>query len=87
MSQRYNETNTNGQVTYSASGNMPANNFTNKFVPTSRNAGQGGGAPAASITVIANGHPVEVAGDGGLWDTTSGVAVQDWQTNLLCIGT
>jgi hypothetical protein len=86
MSQRYNETNNGGIVTI-AGGNMPADNYTNKYQPTSRTSGQGGQGGAASIVVIANSHPVEVAGDGGLWDTTSGVAVQDFQTNILCIGT
>jgi len=66
---------------------MPADNYANKYQPTSRTAGQGGSGAPASIVVIANSHPVEVAGDGGLWDTTSGVAVQDFQTNILCIGT
>lgn len=86
MSQRYNETNNGGILTISG-GNMPASTYANKYKPTSRTAGQGGAGAAASIVVIANSHPVEVAGDGGLWDTTSGVAVQDWQTNVLCIGT
>jgi hypothetical protein len=86
MSQRYNETNNGGILTISG-GNMPASTYANQYQPTSRTAGQGGAGGKASIVVIANSHPVEVAGDGGLWDTTSGVAVQDWQTNILCIGT
>lgn len=86
MSVRYNEANNSGVLTISG-GNMPANNYTNKTQPTSRTVGQGGAGGAASIVVIANSHPVEVDGDGGLWDTTSGVTVQDWQTNILCIGT
>jgi len=86
MSQRYNETNNGGILTISG-GNMPTDNYTNKYQPLSRTAGQGGSGGAASIVVISNSHPVEVGGDGGLWDTTSGVAVQDWQTNILCIGT
>jgi hypothetical protein len=86
MSQRYNETNNGGILTISG-GNMPASTYANQYQPTSRTAGQGGAGGKASIVVIVNSHPVEVAGDGGLWDTTSGVAVQDWQTNILCIGT
>lgn len=86
MSNRFNETN-NGGILSIAGSNMPTNNYTNQTKPTSRTAGQGGAGGAASIVVIANSHPVEVGGDGGLWDTTSGVAVQDWQTNILCIGT
>jgi hypothetical protein len=86
MSQRYNETNVGGVLTISG-GNMPASNYTNQYQPASRTKGQGGSGGAATITVTANGHAVEVDGDGGLWDTTSGVAVQDWQTNILCIGT
>jgi len=86
MSNRFNETNNGGILTISG-GNMPADNYTNQYKPTSRAAGQGGAGAAAAIVVIANSHPVEVAGDGGLWDTTSGVAVQDFQTNILCIGT
>jgi hypothetical protein len=86
MSQRYNEVNNSGIVTV-AGGNMPTDAYTNQYQPLSRTAGQGGSGKAASIVVIANSHPVEVDGDGGLWDTTSGVAVQDWQTNILCIGT
>lgn len=86
MSNRYNETNNSGVLTISG-GHMPADNYTNQYQPLSRTAGQGGSGAAASIVVIANSHPVEVAGDGGLWDTTSGVAVQDFQTNILCIGT
>jgi hypothetical protein len=86
MSQRYNETNNGGILTI-AGGNMPASTYANQYQPTSRTVGQGGAGGKASIVVIANSHPVEVAGDGGLWDTTSGVAVQDFQTNILCIGT
>lgn len=86
MSQRYNETNAAGILTISG-GNMPASTYANQYQPTSRTKNQGGAGGAASITVTANGHAVEVDGDGGLWDTTSGIAVQDWQTNILCIGT
>ena len=86
MSQRYNEVNNSGILTVSG-GNMPASNYTNATGHQSRTAGQGGAGGNASIVVIANSHPVEVDGDGGLWDTTSGVAVQDWQTNINCIGT
>jgi hypothetical protein len=86
VAQRYNETNNGGILTI-AGGAMPTNTYTNKTQPLSRTAGQGGSGSPASIVVIANSHPVEVAGDGGLYDTTSGVAVQDYQTNILCIGT
>lgn len=86
MSQRFNETNASGILTISG-GNMPASTYTNQYQPTSRTTGQGGAGKAASITVTSNGHAVEVDGDGGLWDTTTGAAVQDWQTNVLCIGT
>lgn len=86
MSVRYNEVNASGILTISG-GNMPASTYTNQTQRTSRTQGQGGAGAAATITVTSNGHPVEVDGDGGLWDTTSGVAVQDWQTNILCIGT
>jgi len=86
MSQRFNETNNSGIVTV-AGGNMPVDNYTNQYQPTSRTVGQGGSGGKSSITVVANGHAVEVDGDGGLWDTVSGVAVQDFQTNILCIGT
>lgn len=86
MSQRFNVTNASGIATI-AGGNMPASTYTNQYQPQSRTAGQGGGNPKAAITVVANGHAVEVDGDGGLWDTVSGVAVQDFQTNILCIGT
>ena len=89
MSQRYNETNASGILTISG-GNMPASTYTNQFQPLSRTAGQGGSGGKASITVVSGpnaGHAVEVDGDGGLWDTVSGASVQDFQTNLLCIGT
>jgi hypothetical protein len=86
MSQRYNEVNNSGIVTVSG-GNMPTDAYTNQYQPTSRTAGQGGAGGKASIIVIANSHPVEVDGDGGLWDTTSGVSVLPDQTNILCIGT
>lgn len=89
MSQRYNETNNGGILTISG-GNMPASTYTNQYQHLSRTAGQGGSGKAASITVTSGpnaGHAVEVDGDGGLWDTVTGVAVQDWQTNILCIGT
>jgi hypothetical protein len=86
MSNRFNETNNGGILTISG-GNMPASTYANQYQPTSRTVGQGGAGAKASIVVVANSHPVEVAGDGGLWDTTSGVAVQDFQTNILCIGT
>jgi hypothetical protein len=86
MSVRYNEVNVGGFTTVSG-GNMPTDNYTNLTGHQSRTQGQGGAGGNASIVVIANSHPVEVDGDGGLWDTTSGVAVQDWQTNILCIGT
>lgn len=86
MSQRYNEVNNGGILTISG-GNMPTDTYTNKYQPTSRTVGQGGSGGAASIVVIANSHPVEVGGDGGLYDTTSGVAVLADNTNILCIGT
>jgi hypothetical protein len=86
MSIRYNEANNGGIVTISG-GNMPVQNYTNKYQPTSRTAGQGGAGAAAAITVVANGHAVEVDGDGGLWDTVSGVIVLAEQTTLMCIGT
>jgi hypothetical protein len=86
MSNRYNETNNGGILTISG-GSMPTDNYTNQYQPASRTKGQGGSGGAATITVIANGHAVEVDGDGGLYDTVSGVNVQDWQTNILCIGT
>lgn len=89
MANRYNEVNNGGIVTISG-GNMPADIYTNQYQPTSRTVGQGGAGKAASITVVSGpnaGHAVEVDGDGGLYDTVSGAAVQDWQTNLLCIGT
>jgi hypothetical protein len=81
MSKRTNITNTSGIQTVSG-GNMPANIATNAYVPTSRAS-----KAAAAVVVVANSHPVEIGGDGGLWDTTSGVAVDVNQTNLLCIGT
>jgi hypothetical protein len=83
MSQRYNTINNSGIETV-AGGNMPASNYVNGTSHISRNEA---GNTVASIVVIANSHPVEVDADGGLWDTTSGIAVQDWQTNILCIGT
>lgn len=86
MSNRFNETNNGGILTISG-GNMPTDNYTNQYQPTSRTVGQGGSGGKASIVVIANSHAVEVGGDGGLWDTVSGAAVQDFQTNILCIGT
>jgi hypothetical protein len=89
MSIRYNETNSAGILTITG-GNMPASTYANKYQPTSRTAGQGGAGAAATITVTSGanaGHAVEVDGDGGLWDTVSGATVQDWQTNILCIGT
>lgn len=86
MANRFNETNNGGLLTI-AGGAMPASTYTNQYQPTSRTVGQGGSGGKASITVVANGHPVEVDGDGGLYDTTTGAAVQDWQTNILCIGT
>jgi len=78
MSVRYNEVNNGGIVTV-AGGNMPAQLYTNGSVNLSRVTGTIGNT-VAGITVIANGHPVEVDGDGGLWDTTSGVAVLRDQT-------
>ena len=86
MSIRFNETNNTGIVTVSG-GNMPTDIYTNQYQPLSRTKGQGGSGGPASIVVIANSHAVEVDGDGGLWDTVSGATVQDWQTNILCIGT
>lgn len=86
MANRFNITN-NGGVQTQTGGAMPADNATNQYQPTSRTAGQGGAGGKASIVVISNSHPVEVGGDGGLYDTTSGAAVQDFQTNILCIGT
>lgn len=86
MSIRYNETNNGGIVTVSG-GNMPVQTYSNKYQPTSRTNGQGGAGTAAAVTVIANGHAVEVDGDGGLWDTVSGVTVLTEQTTLMCIGT
>jgi hypothetical protein len=89
MSIRYNETNSAGILTISG-GNMPASTYTNKYQPLSRTQGQGGAGGAATITVTSGpnaGHAVEVDGDGGLYDTVSGANVQDWQTNILCIGT
>lgn len=86
MANRFNETNNGGILTISG-GAMPADNYTNQYKPTSRTTGQGGAGAAASIVVIANSHPVEVGGDGGLYDTTSGAPVADYNTNILCIGT
>jgi hypothetical protein len=89
MSQRYNETNASGILTISG-GNMPASTYANQYQPTSRTQGQGGAGGKASITVVSGpnaGHAVEVDGDGGLWDTVANVPVQDFLTNILCIGT
>jgi hypothetical protein len=89
VSQRFNETNNGGIVTI-AGGNMPPSTYANQYQPQSRTAGQGGGNPKATITVVSGpnaGHVVEVDGDGGLWDTVAGAPVQDFLTNILCIGT
>lgn len=86
MSIRYNEVNNSGIVTVSG-GNMPTNAYANQYQPTSRTAGQGGAGKAATIVVTSNNHPVEVDGDGGLWDTTSGVAVLRDLTTIDAIGT
>jgi hypothetical protein len=89
MSARFNETNSAGILTI-AGGNMPASTYANQYQPTSRTAGQGGSGGKASIVVVSGpnaGHAVEVDGDGGLWDTVAGAPVQDFLTNILCIGT
>jgi hypothetical protein len=89
MSNRFNETNNGGILTISG-GNMPTDTYTNQFQPLSRTAGQGGSGKAASIIVVSGpnaGHAVEVDGDGGLWDTVAGAPVEDFLTNILCIGT
>ena len=86
MSVRYNIANNSGVQTISG-GNMPTDNYANKYQPTSRTVGQGGAGAAASITVTSNGHAVEVDGDGGMWDTVSGAIVDSNLTNAGCIGT
>jgi hypothetical protein len=89
MSNRFNETNNSGILTITG-GNMPVDTYTNQTVHTSRNTGQGGAGAAATITVVSGpnaGHAVEIDGDGGLWDTVAGAPVQDYLTNILCIGT
>jgi hypothetical protein len=89
MSVRYNEVNASGILTISG-GNMPASTYTNLNQRTSRTNGQGGAGGVATITVTSGpnaGHAVEIDGDGGLWDTVAGAPVQDFLTNINCIGT
>ena len=76
MSIRTNEVNNGGIVTVSG-GNMPADNYTNAQTYLSRATGL-----PVTPTVIANGHAVEVGGDGGVWDTVSGVIVLRDRTTL-----
>jgi len=77
MSIRTNEVNNGGILTIS-SGNMPANTYTNADAYISR---LGGGNSVVVPTVTSNGHAVEQGGDGGIWDTVSGVAVDINKTN------
>lgn len=79
MSIRYNETNNGGVLTITG-GNMPLDIYTNQQTYYSRATGQGN--TPVTPTVIANGHAVEVDGDGGCWDTVSGVTVQRDRTTL-----
>ena len=83
MSVRYNEVNNTGQVTVSG-GNMPANNYTNNDPYISR-VGTSVGNTVVTPVVISNNHAVEQDGDGGCWDTVSGVAVDINKTNIGCI--
>jgi hypothetical protein len=78
MSVRFNGTNNSGITTISG-GNMPANNYTNSDAYISR---LGAGNNVVTPTVTANGHAVEQDGDGGCWDTVSGVTVDINKTNL-----
>jgi hypothetical protein len=82
MSIRYNEVNNGGIVTVSG-GNMPVQNYTNQRMPLTRTNANGN--TVAAITVISNGHAVEVDGDGGLWDTVSGATVLHDLTTAGCI--
>jgi hypothetical protein len=84
MSIRTNEVNNGGIVTVSG-GNMPVQTFTNAQTYISRATGTGN-TPVTAV-VVANSHPVEVGGDGGVWDTTSGVVVNRDKTNLDTINT
>lgn len=76
MSNRYNQTN-NGGTTTTSGGSMPAGNYTNAHSQISRVSGK-----TSAPTVIANGHAVEVDGDGGVFDTVAGATVSRDKTNL-----
>lgn len=82
MATRYNEVNNSGVLTISG-GNMPANTYTNNNPYISRAVGSGN--TVVTPIVISNGHAVEQAGDGGVWDTVSNVTVDINKTNLDCI--
>lgn len=79
MSQRFNEVNNGGILTISG-GNMPASTYTNGDPYISRVLGNGN--TVVTPTVTANGHAVEIDGDGGVWDTVSGIAVDINKTNI-----
>jgi hypothetical protein len=83
MSIRYNEVNSGGIVTVSG-GNMPTNAYTNNDPYISR-VGTVVGNTVVTPVVISNGHAVEQDGDGGCWDTVSGVNVDINKTNIGCI--
>jgi hypothetical protein len=55
---------------------MSTNTYTNQTAYFSRVTGL-----PITLTVTASGHAVEVDGDGGFWDTVSGVIVQRTATN------
>jgi hypothetical protein len=82
MSNRNNVVNNSGIETISG-GNMPANIYTNADPYISRVSGAGN--TVVTPTVTANGHAVEIDGDGGVWDTVSGVAVDINKTNINAI--
>lgn len=79
MSNRNNIVN-NGGVQTQTGGNMPANTASNADPYISRVSGNGN--LVVTPTVTANGHAVEQDGDGGCWDTVSGVTVDINKTNL-----
>lgn len=79
MSIRTNEVNNGGVLTISG-GNMPANIYTNPNPYISRVVGSGNSVVSAKV--IASGNVVEIGGDGGVWDTVAGVAVNVDKTTI-----
>jgi len=82
MGHRNNHRNDNGVTSIVAGGNVGTSSIfvTQSFIPSRKSS-----TPAV-VTVLSNGHAVEVDSDGGLFDTVSNVPVDRSQTNIDTIG-